>query len=67
MRRAKLEYFRLAAAFLVGAIHCSPLTSFSGTADFVLTRAAARVAVPFFFMVTGHFVLGDAEKLRLFL
>lgn len=67
MRRAKLEYFRLAAAFLVVAIHCSPLTSFSGIADFVLTRAAARVAVPFFFMVTGYFVLGDAEKLRLFL
>ena len=48
-----IEYFRLAAAFLVVAIHCSPLTTYSETADFILTRAMARVAVPFFFMVTG--------------
>lgn len=62
-----IEYFRLAAAFLVVAIHCSPLTTYSETADFILTRAVARVAVPFFFMVTGFFVLGWPEKLRRFL
>lgn len=62
-----IEYFRLAAAFLVVAIHCSPLTTYSETADFILTRAVARVAVPFFFMVTGFFVLGRPEKLRRFL
>ena len=62
-----IEYFRLAAAFLVVAIHCSPLTTYSETADFILTRAVARVAVPFFLMVTGFFVLGRPEKLRRFL
>lgn len=62
-----IEYFRLAAAFLVVAIHCSPLTTYSETADFILTRAVARVAVPFFFMVTGFFALGRPEKLRRFL
>ena len=51
------DYFRMAAAFLVAAIHTSPLASFSAEADFVLTRIAARVAVPFFFMATGFFVL----------
>ena len=52
-----LDAFRLVAAFLVIAIHTSPLTCFSANADFFLTRVLARVAVPFFFMVTGQFVV----------
>ena len=54
-----LDIFRLVAAFLVVAIHTSPLSSFSAEADFFLTRIAARTAVPFFLMVTGQFVLSD--------
>ena len=42
-----LDAFRLVAAFLVIAIHTSPLTCFSANADFFLTRVLARVAVPF--------------------
>ncbi len=62
-----LDAFRLAAAFLVIAIHTSPLTCFGTEADFFLTRVLARVAVPFFFMVTGQFTVsrfyqsGDAR------
>lgn len=52
-----LDYFRVLAALLVVAIHTSPLASFSVTADFILTRVLARIAVPFFFMVTGFFLL----------
>lgn len=52
-----LDSFRLIAAFLVIAIHTSPLLSVSAGADFFLTRVLARVAVPFFFAVTGQFVL----------
>ena len=62
-----IEYFRVAAAFLVVAIHCSPLLTYSETADFIFTRVLARVAVPFFFMVTGYFVVGKPEKTRNFL
>lgn len=54
-----LDIFKMIAAFLVVAIHTSPLSSFHATADFFLTRELARLAVPFFFMVTGHFVLSD--------
>lgn len=54
-----LDIFRMAAALLVIAIHTSPLSSFSPEADFFLTRILARVAVPFFFMVTGQFALPD--------
>lgn len=53
-----LDLFRLGAAVLVIAIHTSPLASFSADADFFLTRILARVAVPFFLMVTGQFVAG---------
>lgn len=49
--------FKLLAALFVIMIHTSPLTSVSTEADFVLTRILARTAVPFFFMVTGCFVL----------
>lgn len=62
-----IEYFRLAAAFLVVAIHCSPLASYSAVGDFILTRVLARTAVPFFFMVTGRFVLDDRGKAVRFL
>lgn len=59
-----IEYFRIAAAFLVVAIHTSPLASCSATADFIVTRVIARVAVPFFFMATGYFVLGGVNVRR---
>lgn len=54
-----LDLFRLAAALLVVAIHTSPLTSVNGEADFFFTRVLARIAVPFFLMVTGHFMLAE--------
>ncbi len=57
-----INHFKLWAALLVIAIHTSPLTSISVEADFILTRIIARTAVPFFFMVTGYFILPRALK-----
>lgn len=57
-----LDAFKLAAALLVVSIHTSPLNSFSAEGDFFLTRVLARVAVPFFFMVTGQFVLSNVLR-----
>lgn len=57
-----LDLFRPAAALLVLAIHTSPLASFSSDADFFLTRILARIAVPFFFMVTGQFILSSGAS-----
>ena len=54
-----LDRFRTAASLLVIAIHTSPLASLNESADFFLTRILARIAVPFFLMVTGQFVLAD--------
>lgn len=52
-----LDRFRLLAALLVIAIHTSPLGAFSPEGDFFLTRVLARIAVPFFLMVTGQFTV----------
>ena len=51
-----LDRFRLMAALMVVCIHTSPLDSITPLGDFVLTRVFCRVAVPFFLMVSGHFL-----------
>lgn len=51
------DAFKWLAAFLVVAIHTSPLESIWPYGDFLLTRIAARLAVPFFFMLTGYFAV----------
>lgn len=57
-----IDIARIVAAFLVVAIHTSPLSSFSETGDFVLTRVVARLAVPFFFMTSGFFLLSAKKR-----
>ena len=52
-----LDCFRLLAAFLVIAIHTDPFTSYSDSINYVFARVIARVAVPFFIMLTGYFGL----------
>ncbi len=54
-----LDIFRVFAAVLVIANHTAPLISYHPSANFFVTRILARLAVPFFFMVTGQFVLSD--------
>lgn len=58
-RYPALDWFRLPAAVLVVCIHTSPLSGVSPLWDFWLTRVLARVAVPFFFMVSGCFLARD--------
>lgn len=67
---AGIDLFRWVAALLVVAIHTSPLSSFSETGDFILTRILARTAVPFFLMTSGFFLISryscDDRKLIAF-
>ena len=58
---AGIDWFRLIAAFLVVSIHTSPLADWNQTADFLLTRILARVAVPFFLMTSGFFLYSKEE------
>ncbi|OBR63613.1 hypothetical protein A7K91_06600 [Paenibacillus oryzae] len=50
-----VQYMRVIAALLVVAVHTGPLLSWGEDADFWLTGALARLAVPFFFMASGFF------------
>ncbi|MBD5383657.1 MAG: acyltransferase, partial [Ruminococcaceae bacterium] len=61
-KSGSLDIFRVIAAVLVIAIHTAPLETTAPDADFFLTRILARIAVPFFFMVTGMFT--DFDKPR---
>lgn len=54
---AGIDYFRQAAAFMVIAIHISPLSGWNKGIDYLITYCIGRIAVPFFFMTTGYFVL----------
>ena len=56
-KSSAIDPFRMVAAFLIVAIHTAPLSSFSETADFFFSYCFARIAVPFFLMTTGYFVL----------
>ena len=59
-RRGGIDGFRLIAALMIVAIHTGPLSSWSEEADALVTYTLGRVAVPFFLMVTGYFVLAPA-------
>ena len=65
-RGAALDLFRLAAVMLVVANHTSPLVSVSPLWDFWFTRVLARVAVPFFLMVSGYFLAKDQWSAAIF-
>ena len=51
------DRFRLPAALLVVAIHTGPLLSVSPLANDLLTDIWGRIAVPFFFAVSGWFLV----------
>lgn len=65
-----IDSFRYVAALLVIAIHTSPLSTYSEMGDFILTRLIGRMAVPFFFMASGFFLISEytysGDKLRTF-
>lgn len=62
MRTGGLDVFRIVAAFLVVAIHTGPFQGISDAAEEYVMYGVCRLAVPFFFMVTGFFVLNDPLK-----
>lgn len=55
-----IDKFRIIAAILIIAIHIFPLASINETLDFIFTHVICRIGVPFFFMLTGYFVLPKA-------
>ncbi len=68
---AGIDIFRFIFALMIVAIHTSPLSSSSEIGDFIFTRIISRVAVPFFFMTSGFFLISkytyNNEKLTSFI
>jgi len=66
-----IDRFRLLAALMVVAIHTAPLASLHAQADAYVTLVLCRVAVPFFFMVSGFFLFrggfANMENVKRFL
>lgn len=53
-RLGGIDLVKLAASFLVIAIHTGPLLTYDEYADFLITGILGRLAVPFFFMASGY-------------
>lgn len=67
-RAPVLDWFRLMAAVMVVGIHTAPFADYSPVVDYVLTRVLGRVAVPFFLMLSGRYVLqADAHSWHAFI
>lgn len=50
-----IDIARVIAAFLVICVHTDPLMSYSESGNYFLVSVVARLAVPFFFVVSGFF------------
>ncbi|SFB28699.1 serine/alanine racemase [Acetitomaculum ruminis DSM 5522] len=57
-----IDYFRIIAALLIVAIHTAPLITYTETGNLILERVIGRLAVPFFFMTTGFFLITRYRK-----
>lgn len=54
---AYIDWFRLPTALMVIAIHTAPFSGINPVLDTIVTYGLGRIAVPFFFMTTGYFVI----------
>ncbi|MBO1003880.1 acyltransferase family protein [Pseudogracilibacillus auburnensis] len=50
-----IDVARVIAAFLVVCVHTDPLMTYSANGNYFLVSVIARLAVPFFFVVSGFF------------
>lgn len=57
-----VDLCKLICAFLVAAIHVSPLESVSTAADHLFRAGLARIAVPFFFTASGFFLFRKTSQ-----
>lgn len=56
-----IDIFRLLCALLVVIIHTSPFTDMNETLGFIVVQILPRIAVPFFFCISGYYYI---EKLN---
>lgn len=61
-KKMNLDMARLVASFMIVAIHIYPFSSFNEHLDYMITRVLFRMAVPFFLMITGYYILTKSIK-----
>lgn len=66
-RNKGLDGFRIIASLMVIAIHVFPFSSINPDLDKLITLGLFRIAVPFFFTLTGFFLLAPLEEKRVYL
>ena len=60
--KTNIDLYRLIAAFMIVAIHTYPFDGINENLDYFVTRVMFRIAVPFFLMITGYYLLPKAIK-----
>ena len=61
-RNNSIDIFRFISALLVIAIHTNPMTEINPYLGYLCSQICPRVAVPFFFCVSGYYYIGKLEK-----
>lgn len=56
-----VDVFRVIFAIIIIILHLRPFLGFSKQLDFVFNNMVSRIAVPFYFLLTGYF-LGNKER-----
>lgn len=61
-RNCSIDIFRYVCAIMVIMIHTRPLEEFNVQLGFFTSNIIPRIAVPFFFAVSGYFYIQKLEK-----
>lgn len=61
-RNASIDLFRIICAILVVGIHTRPIDETCGLFAFFWVNVVQRIAVPFFFSVSGYYIIQKMEK-----
>ena len=64
-RNNSIDIFRLVCALLVVAIHTHPFADINEYVGYFCTSVLTRIAVPFFFCVSGYYYVEKLEKIGL--
>lgn len=62
IKKINIDILRLIASFMIVAIHIYPFVSKNEDVDYIITRVIFRIAVPFFLIITGYYILPKATK-----
>ena len=61
-RNCSIDIFRLLCAVLVVAIHTNTFEDQNAVLGFIAVRVITRIAVPFFFIVSGYYYISKLER-----